>query len=248
MTSSPDLPDAQNSTPKPANRSRRYLLGALPVAALAVAACSKDQAEKTATEAKELGPPPRPATPDEAITVLMEGNKRFVDRRPEVRDTAEIKTVWTSISTGQQPFATILTCADSRLGPELIFDQFVGDIFVVREAGNIADSPTNLGSIEFGQAVLGSKVLMVLGHSDCGAVKAALEKATPGANIQAIIDAIAPGIAGATDLDDAIIRNVRAVIDRIRTKSTLLRDAEKAGAVKIVGAVYNIKTAEVTLL
>ncbi|HOB49951.1 MAG TPA: carbonic anhydrase [Mycobacterium sp.] len=247
MTSSPDLPDAGGSAPKPANRSRRYLLGALPVAALAVAACSKDTTTE-AKEAKELGPPPRPATPDEAIAVLMEGNKRFVDRRPEVRDTAEIKTVWTSISTGQQPFATILTCADSRLGPELIFDQFVGDIFVVREAGNIADSPTNLGSIEFGQAVLGSKVLMVLGHSDCGAVKAALEKATPGANIQAIIDAIAPGIAGATDLDDAITRNVRAVIDRIRTKSTLLRDAEKAGAVKIVGAVYNIKTAEVTLL
>lgn len=96
--------------------------------------------------------------------------------------------------------------------------------------------------------MLGSKVLMVLGHSDCGAVKAAMEKATPGANIQAIIDAIAPGISGATDLDDAITRNVRAVIDRIRTKSTLLRDAETAGAVKIVGAVYNIKTAEVTLL
>lgn len=247
MTSSPDRPDAENSTTKPANRSRRYLLGALPVAALAVAACSKDTTTE-ATEAKELGPPPRPDTPDEAIAVLMEGNKRFVDRRPEVRDTAEIKTVWTTISTGQQPFATILTCADSRLGPELIFDQFVGDIFVVREAGNIADSPTNLGSIEFGQAVLGSKVLMVLGHSDCGAVKAALEKATPGANIQAIIDAIAPGIAGAADLEDAITRNVRAVIDRIRTKSTLLRDAEKAGAVKIVGAVYNIKTAEVTLL
>ncbi len=247
MTNSPELPDAQDSAPKTANRSRRYLLGALPVAALAVAACSKDTTTE-AKEAKELGPPPRPDTPDEAIAVLMEGNKRFVDRRPEVRDTAEIKTVWTSISTGQQPFATILTCADSRLGPELIFDQFVGDIFVVREAGNIADSPTNLGSIEFGQAVLGSKVLMVLGHSDCGAVKAALEKATPGANIQAIIDAIAPGIAGATNLEDAITRNVRAVIDRIRTKSTLLRDAEKAGAVKIVGAVYKIKTAEVTLL
>lgn len=247
MTNSPELPDAQDSAPKTANRSRRYLLGALPVAALAVAACSKDTTTE-AKEAKELGPPPRPDTPDEAIAVLMEGNKRFVDRRTEVRDTAEIKTVWTSISTGQQPFATILTCADSRLGPELIFDQFVGDIFVVREAGNIADSPTNLGSIEFGQAVLGSKVLMVLGHSDCGAVKAALEKATPGANIQAIIDAIAPGIAGATNLEDAITRNVRAVIDRIRTKSTLLRDAEKAGAVKIVGAVYKIKTAEVTLL
>jgi carbonic anhydrase len=178
----------------------------------------------------------------------MEGNKRFVDGTPQVRDTADIKRIWTAAKAGQEPFASILTCADSRLGPELIFDQFVGDIFVVREAGNIADSPTNLGSLEFGQAVLKSKALMVLGHSDCGAVNAALDNATPGANIQSIVDAIKPGIAGATDLDDAIARNVRAVIERIRAKSTLLRDAEAAGEVKIVGAVYDIKTATVTLL
>jgi carbonic anhydrase len=178
----------------------------------------------------------------------MEGNKRFVDGTPQVRDTADIKRIWTAAKAGQEPFASILTCADSRLGPELIFDQFVGDIFVVREAGNIADSPTNLGSLEFGQAVLKSKALMVLGHSDCGAVNAALDNATPGANIQAIVDAIKPGIAGATDLNDAIARNVRAVIDTIRDKSTLLRDAEAAGEVKIVGAVYDIKTATVTLL
>jgi carbonic anhydrase len=89
---------------------------------------------------------------------------------------------------------------------------------------------------------------MVLGHSDCGAVNAALDNATPGANIQAIVDAIKPGIAGATDLNDAIARNVRAVIDTIRAKSVLLRDAEAAGEVTIVGAVYDIKTATVTLL
>lgn len=241
------------------NRSRRYLLGALPVAALAAAACSNTASETTSGAtttaetskkniAEEVGPPPRPATPEDAIAVLMAGNKRFIDGQPQVRDTADIKEVWTSISTGQAPFATVLACADSRLGPELIFDQFVGDIFVVREAGNIADSPTNLGSIEFGQAVLGSKALMVLGHSDCGAVKAAFDNATPGANIQAIVDAIKPGIAGAADLNDAITRNVTAVIDRIRTKSTLLRDAETAGKLTIVGAVYNITSAEVTLL
>lgn len=236
------------------NRSRRYLLGALPVAALAAAACSTSTTSGSSSEAsekdiaQEVGPPPRPANPDAAIAVLMEGNTRFVDNKPQVRDTADIKEIWTSISTGQQPFATVLTCADSRLGPELIFDQFVGDIFVVREAGNIADSPTNLGSIEFGQAALGSKALMVLGHSDCGAVKAAFDGATPGANIQAIVDAIKPGIAGATDVNDAVARNVRAVIERIRTKSTLLRDAETAGTLKIVGAVYDIKSARVTLL
>jgi carbonic anhydrase len=229
--------------------SRRHLLAAVPLLALTAAACSTSQeATKQEETKKDPGPPPRPATPDEAVQVLMEGNKRFVDGTPQVRDTADIKRIWTAAKAGQEPFASILTCADSRLGPELIFDQFVGDIFVVREAGNIADSPTNLGSLEFGQAVLKSKALMVLGHSDCGAVNAALDNATPGANIQAIVDAIKPGIAGATDLNDAIARNVRAVIDTIRDKSTLLRDAEAAGEVKIVGAVYDIKTATVTLL
>lgn len=248
MTSA-DISDHEPPAPKPVNRSRRYLLGALPVVALAAAACSENKTTTDRpTDKPDPGPPPRPTTPDEAIAVLMEGNTRFVDDKPQVRDTADIKKIWTSISTGQQPFATVLTCADSRLGPELIFDQFVGDIFVVREAGNIADSPTNLGSIEFGQAALGSKALMVLGHSDCGAVKAAFDNATPGANIQSIVDAIKPGIAGATDVNDAVARNVRAVIERIRAKSTLLRDAEAAGKLKMVGAVYDIKSARVTLL
>ena len=234
--------------PENGTTSRRHLLAAVPLLALGAAACSTAPKETPAEAKQDPGPPPRPATPDEAIQVLMEGNKRFVDGTPQVRDTADIKRIWTAAKAGQEPFASILTCADSRLGPELIFDQFVGDIFVVREAGNIADSPTNLGSLEFGQAVLKSKALLVLGHSDCGAVNAALDNATPGANIQSIVDAIKPGIAGATDLNDAIARNVRAVIDTIRAKSTLLRDAEAAGEVKIVGAVYDIKTATVTLL
>jgi carbonic anhydrase len=124
----------------------------------------------------------------------------------------------------------------------------VGDIFVVREAGNIAESPTNLGSLEYGQAVLRSKALVVLGHSDCGAVKAAFENSTVGGNIASIVDVIKSGITGATTLDDAIERNVRAVIDRVRTSSAILRGAEQAGAVTIVGAVYDIKTAAVRFL
>lgn len=231
--------------PSPSRRRLLAALPAVPALALAAAACTAKSPEKIRADA---GPPPEPKTPEQAVEVLMAGNKRFAARQPQVRDTADIEVIWTEIRQTQQPFATILTCADSRLGPELIFDQFVGDIFVVREAGNIADSPTNLGSLEFGQAVLGSKALMVLGHSDCGAVRSALDNATPGANIQSIIDAIRPGIAGANDLKDAIARNVRAVIATIRAKSTLLRDAEAAGQVKIVGAVYDIKTATVTLL
>ena len=178
----------------------------------------------------------------------MQGNARFAAREPKVRDIADIEILWTKVATGQQPFAMVLGCADSRLAPELVFDQFVGDIFVVREAGNIADSPTNLGSLEFGQAVLKAKTLVVLGHSGCGAVKAAFENATPGNNIQAIIEGIKPGIAGAEDLDDAIVRNVKAVIERVRRGSPMLAEAERSGEFSIAGGVYDLRTATVRLL
>ncbi|MGI9162459.1 MAG: carbonic anhydrase [Mycobacterium sp.] len=228
------------------DRSRRLLLAALPAAAL-VSACSSGQSADTTNQAPPV--PPTPGSPDEAIAVLLEGNARFAARTPAIRDTAEIERVWQSgIGKSQEPFAMVLGCADSRLAPELIFDQFVGDIFVVREAGNIAHSPTNIGSLEYGQAVLRAKALVVLGHSDCGAVNAAFKRDAPGANIQSIVDAIKPGIAGAPTLDDAIARNVGAVITYLRTNSPLLTDAEKTGAFKIVGAVYDIKTARVGLL
>lgn len=191
---------------------------------------------------------PPPSTPDEALEALRAGNRRFVDHTPAVRSTEEIEHIWTEIAVGQAPFATILCCADSRLAPEIIFDQFLGDVFVVREAGNIADSPTNLGSLEYAQAVLGSKLLLVLGHTSCGAVRAAFENAAPGGNIDAIIAAIRPGIAGASDLDDATRRNVGAVQQRIREQSPLLREAESTGKMRIVGGLYTIRTGEVAFL
>ena len=227
-------------------RSRRFALATLPVVALAAAACSTTQSAEEVS--KEVGPPPRPATPQQAVEVLMQGNARFAARTPQVRDTADIEILWTQVATGQEPFAMVLGCADSRLAPELVFDQFVGDIFVVREAGNIADSPTNLGSLEFGHAVLKAKALVVLGHSGCGAVKAAFESASPGGNIQAIVDRIKPGIAGATDVDDAIVRNVKAVMERVRTGSPLLAEAERSGELKIAGGIYDIRTAVVRML
>jgi len=239
-----------NQPPPAPSKSRRHVLGVLPLVALGVAACGSKQSTGPggATEQDQAPPAPRPATPEEAIKVLADGNARFAAREPQIRTVAAIDELWTGIVKTQAPFATVLGCADSRLAPELIFDQFVGDIFVVREAGNLAESPTNLGSLEFGQAVLKSKAIVVLGHSGCGAVQSALEGATPGGNIQAIVDAIKPGIVGASNLDDAIVRNVHAVIETVRQRSRLLRDAERAGALKIVGAVYDIKSGVVRFL
>ena len=227
--------------------TRRIFLGALPVAALTLSACSTIRTSKEVIDS--VGPPPRPASPDDAIQALVDGNARFATNAPQVRNTADIELLWTSgIDQKQEPFASVLGCADSRLAPEIIFDQFVGDIFVVREAGNIAVSPTNLGSLEYGQAVLKSKVLVVLGHSDCGAVNAAYTNAEPGGNIQSIVDTIKPAIAGATSLEDAITRNVRAVKDRIRKDSAMLREAEQSNDFAIVGAYYDITTAVVRFL
>lgn len=194
------------------------------------------------------GPPPDPQNPQEALQLLVEGNQRWADQKPRVRSTAEIEQIWLDTSRGQAPFASVLGCADSRLAPELIFDQFLGDIFVVREAGNIAASPTNLGSLEFGQAVLGSQLILVLGHTSCGAVDAAFAGATPGGNIQSIVDAIKPGIAGAQTIAEALTDNVVAVIQSIRTNSPLLRQAEVDGLIAIVGGVYDIGTGVVTFL
>jgi carbonic anhydrase len=232
------------------DRSRRFVLGALPAVAL-LAACGTKSAQTINAQTTTSTTPPRPrvTTPDDAIKVLMDGNARFAARTPQLRDTAAIEEVWTSgIDAKQEPFAMVLGCADSRLAPEIIFDQFVGDIFVVREAGNIANSPTNIGSLEYGQAVLHAKALVVLGHSDCGAVKAAFTSSAPGASIQSIVDTIKPGIAGATTLDDAITRNVGAVIEQVRTRSPMLAEAEKGGGFRIVGAVYDIDAATVRLL
>lgn len=230
------------------NRTRRFLLAAIPGVALAATACGS-KSDSSQTIGRGTGSQPKADTPDQALQVLMDGNARFAARTPQIRDVAEIDALWSGgISQSQQPFATVLGCADSRLAPEIIFDQFVGDVFVVREAGNIAESPTNLGSLEYSQAVLGAKIIVVLGHSDCGAVDAAFTDAEPGGNIDSIVAAIRPGIAGAPNLEDAVVRNVSAVIAYVRKNSTLLREAEKSGGFKIVGAVYDIKTAKVRLL
>ena len=228
--------------------SRRAFMKTLAAGAAGAAVLGRGSAWADSPKPAKHGAHPSPATADEAFAALKAGNARFAAGKPQVRSTQEIEDIWTHISVGQAPFATVLGCADSRLAPELIFDQFFGDIFVVREAGNIAESPTNLGSLEYAQAVLGSKAILVLGHSSCGAVKAAFDDAKPGGNIDAIVAAIRPGIAGAKTIADATTANVRAVIASIRAQSALLKAAESAGKIKIAGAVYTITTGVVTFL
>lgn len=243
-----DFDGKQCPSPAPRQVGRRTVLrgaiAALPVAASVAwgAGCGNS------SDGSSPVPPPDPQNPQEALQLLIDGNKRWVDENPLVRSTAEIERIWLDTSRTQTPFASVLACADSRLSPELIFDQFIGDIFVVREAGNIANSPTNLGSLEFGYLVLGSQLVLVLGHTSCGAVDAAFAGATPPGNIQSIVDAIKPGIVGAETVAEATTDNVTAVIESIRTNSSILRQAEIDGDIAIVGGVYDVATGVVTLL
>lgn len=208
-------------------------------------------AEVRADEAK------RPETADEALKAIMDGNKRFVEsmKKGAGRSAERRKEV----ALGQNPFVAILACADSRVAPEIIFDQGIGDLFVVRVAGNIVN-PTNYGiqgSLEFGVLALGAPLIMVLSHSECGAVAgsiSALEKGTefPG-SINDIVQTIQPAVKKAEGekgdlLHNATIANVQLGVEKLKNSDPVISDLVKKGKVKVVGANYDLKTGEVTLV
>ena len=190
-------------------------------------------------------------TPDAAIARLMEGNGRYVSGQLKERDFSAGRVARTQ---GQAPFAAILGCADARVAPELAFDQAPGELFVVRVAGNFV-TPDGLGSLEYGAAVLGTKVIMVLGHNNCGAIGAtigALQKGNtlPG-HIASLVTAMKPGIesvvkAGGPDLEQrAVVANVQANVRRLQTEKPILGEMVAAGKLKVVGAYYDLATGKV---
>jgi carbonic anhydrase len=194
------------------------------------------------------------STPEAALNLLVEGNARYVANQPQQRDFSAGRA---SLALGQAPFAAILGCADSRVAPELAFDQNPGDLFVVRVAGNFV-TPDGLGSLEFGAAVLGTKLIMVLGHSSCGAVNAtvaALQKgnALPG-NIAGLVRAMKPGIESTlkqpgADLEQrAVIANVRYNVNRLKTAKPILAAMVAKNELRVVGGVYDLATGKVTLV
>ena len=193
-------------------------------------------------------------TPDAALKLLVDGNARYVANQPTERDFSATRA---ARAQGQKPFAAILGCADSRVAPELAFDQMPGDLFVVRVAGNFMTAE-GLGSLEFGAAVLGTKVIMVLGHSSCGAVDAtvaALQKGNdlPG-HIAGLVRAMKPGIEPALKdtsaglAQRAVIANVRYNVKQLTEAKPILADMVAAGKLKVVGGVYELGTGKVTMV
>jgi carbonic anhydrase len=148
----------------------------------------------------------------------------------------------------QEPFAGILACADSRVPVELVFDQTIGHLFVTRLAGNVVTAEVIAG-LEYGVAILGIKVLVVLGHSGCGAVKAAMKADAAPGRISALYQHLQPGVArSGGNMDKAIEANARIQADLLRTSSPVIRDAIKVGKLKVEAAMYDLATAKVTLL
>lgn len=188
-------------------------------------------------------------TPKDAHRILVEGNKRFVQN---VKAQRNLKEQVLETSTGQYPFAVILSCIDSRVPAELVFDQGIGDIFSVRVAGNIINEDI-LASMEYACKVAGSKIVVVLGHTKCGAVTAACNNVVLG-NITSLLNKIKPAVdfiinkkitLNDNGIEAVAVKNVELSIGRIRKESPLLAEMEKNGEIEIVSALYSVETGEV---
>jgi carbonic anhydrase len=186
-------------------------------------------------------------SPDQALKEMMDGNKRFVQQEMRAYED-DLKLLKQKTAEHQAPFAALLSCADSRVPVELIFDQSIGQLFVTRVAGNIATSDL-IASLEYGVAVLGAKAIIVLGHSNCGAVKATIDaNAVPG-QISTLFRSIRPAIDQAgPNLEAATKVNAKIQAGLLRTSSPVLADLIGKGQLKIVAAYYEIGNGVVTIL
>jgi carbonic anhydrase len=194
-------------------------------------------------------------TPDTIVQILKQGNAAFSAGNGTAKNyVAQVK----ASAGGQYPMALILSCIDSRVPTEEVFDRGIGDIFVARVAGNIVNEDI-LGSMEFSCKVLGAKLVLVLGHTNCGAIKSAIDDVKVG-NVTALLSKIKPAVAGVTNFqgdkkskNPAFVQavceqNVRMTIQAIRDKSDILKQMEAKGQIKIVGGVYDLNTGQVSFL
>jgi len=191
----------------------------------------------------------------DALERLREGNRRFVsgDGGQNISGSQANRA---ELTQGQNPFAIVLACSDSRVPVEMVFDQGLGDLFVIRVAGNVV-APSQVGSVEYAAAQLGTKLVVVLGHSNCGAVDATLkelaqEQELRSPNLRAIVDRIRPAIESLpisdVSLRDAVVANVRQSVRQLKHGSLMVEKMLESGELAIVGAEYSIESGEVVFL
>jgi carbonic anhydrase len=184
---------------------------------------------------------------DTALQALIDGNQRFAEGRMTSFDE-DLRVLKANTVEKQEPFAAVLSCADSRVPVELIFDQSIGHIFVTRVAGNIATSAM-IASLEYGVAVLGTKAILVLGHANCGAVKAAIDAKTAPGQISALYPYIRPAVDQAgSNLEGAIKANAKIQAALLRQSSPVLAEHIKQNSLKVVAGYYELASGKVTLL
>jgi carbonic anhydrase len=192
-----------------------------------------------------LSAPPT-LTPDEAVRELVAGNQRYIAGRL-TSPSSDLSSLRAHTVEKQEPFAAVLGCADSRVPVELVFDQSIGRLFVVRVAGNIA-TPDVIASLEYAVAVLGVTAVLVLGHQHCGALKAAVKGEDAPGQISSLYSYLRPAVEkGNGDVEVAVHANARLQADLLRTSSTVIRDAAAKGAVKVIAGVYDLGTGNVSL-
>ena len=202
----------------------------------------------TLRAAPAAGPPADTGmTPDAALQALMDGNKRFAEGRMTSFND-DLKLLKEKTTGSQAPFAALLSCADSRVPVELVFDQTIGHLFVCRVAGNIATAEI-IASLEYGAAVLGTKAIMVLGHRDCGAVKATIEAKPEPGQISVLYRSIRPAVAQAgPNLEATVKANAKIQAALLREASPVFAEQIKNNQLKIVAAYYDVASGAVTLL
>jgi carbonic anhydrase len=189
-------------------------------------------------------------TPEKALNLLKEGNQRFLENRNYSRDLLDQVN---ETSTGQYPFAVVLGCIDSRVPPEIVFDLGIGDVFSIRIAGNFINEDI-LGSMEFATKVVGSKQILVLGHTSCGAVQGAVNAVEMG-HLTGLVNKIKPAVekvksayGSDVDVDSVAEENVKLTIAQILEKSPILKELYDANEIGITGAMYNVASGKVTFI
>ena len=199
-----------------------------------------------------FGAEPAKVSADEALTRLIPGNVRFVAGHMTHVAPEHVASARRAVAKGQTPFAVIVGCSDSRVGPEILFDQGLGDIFVIRTAGEVVDAAA-LGSIEYAVEHLGSQLILVLGHERCGAVSAAVANAKEPGHIATVLKAIEPAVEQTKGkpgdpVDNAVRAQALDVAKQLREAKPILAERVQAGKLKIVAARYDLDTGKVEVL